>query len=56
MKFEKKLEIVSKMNLIVNLYSMKERAKIKSYNGKIMTNFHNNENQKKVLNVYYIYQ
>ena len=35
------------MNLIVNLYTMKKKiiikTKIKSYNGKIITNIHNNK-------------
>ena len=45
MKFEKKLKIVSKKKLIVNLYTMKyiKKAKIKSYNGKINTNLQNND-------------
>ena len=37
----KKLKIVSKNKLMVNLY--KTKTKIKSYNGKINTNFHNNK-------------
>ena len=44
MKFQKKLKIVSKKNLIVNKNTNEKylKAKIKSYNGKINTNFHNN--------------
>ena len=43
-KFVKKLKIVSKKTLIVNLYRMKHlKIKIKSYNGKININFHNNK-------------
>ena len=46
MKFEKKFEVVSKKNLIVNLYAMKTfkkylKTKIKSYKGKINTDFYN---------------
>ena len=45
MKFEKKLRIVSKKELGSNLiYNEKYlKGKIKSYNGKINTNFHNNK-------------
>ena len=45
MKFGEKLKIVPTKNLIVNLYIMKSilKAKIKSYHGKINTNFHNNK-------------
>ena len=44
MKFGKKLKIFSKKNLIVNSISRKYlKAKIKSYNGKININFHDNE-------------
>ena len=44
MKFGKKLKIFSKMNLIVNSIPRKYlKAKIKSYNGKININFHDNE-------------
>ena len=44
MKFGKKLKIFSKKNLIVNSISRKYlKAKIKSYNGKININFHNNK-------------
>ena len=42
MKFGKKLKIVSKKKMIVNL----DKAKIKSYNGKIYTNSHNKETPK----------
>ena len=48
MKFGKKLELLLKKNLIANLYKMKKlKVKIKSYNGKINTNFHINKIQKK---------
>ena len=48
MKFGKKLKLLLKKNLIANLHKMKKlKAKIKSYNGKINTNFHNNKIQKK---------
>ena len=45
MKFGKKLKIASKKNLKLNLFTMKKylKAKRKPYNGKINTNFHNNE-------------
>ena len=44
MKFGKKLKILSKKNLIVNSILRKYlKAKIKSYNGKININFHDNE-------------
>ena len=44
MKFGKKLKIFSKKNLIVNSIPRKYlKAKIKSYNGKININFHDNE-------------
>ena len=45
MKFGKKLATLSEKNLTVNLYTMNKyvKIKIKSYNGKINTNFHNNE-------------
>ena len=43
MKFGKKLKIVSNKKLIVNLYIKYLKAKIKSYNGKINTNFHDNK-------------
>ena len=39
MKFEKKLTTLPITNLTATLYTMK----IKSYNGKINTNFHNNK-------------
>ena len=44
-KFGKKLKIVSKKNLIVNQYTTQKyvKAKIKYYNGKINTDFHNNK-------------
>ena len=53
MKFGKKAK-VSKTNLIVNQYTVKKylKAKIKSYNSKINTNFHFLE---KVLN-FFVYQ
>ena len=48
MKFGKKSPITSKKNLIVNLYIIKYlKTKIKSYKGKVNTNFHNNEIPKK---------
>ena len=43
MKFEKKLVKLPKKNLIVIRYILKYRAKIKSYKGKINTNFHKNK-------------
>ena len=44
MKFRKKIKIVSKKNLIVNQYTMKNlKTKIKSYNEKINTNFPDNK-------------
>ena len=57
MKFGKKLKIASKKNLIVNpLYNEKYlKVNIKSYNGKINTNFKNNKIPKKILNLF-VYQ
>ena len=45
MKFGKKSATLSEKNLTVNLYTMNKyvKIKIKCYNGKINTNFHNNE-------------
>ena len=42
---EKKSATLSKKNLTVNLYTNEKylKTKIKSYNGKINTNFHNNK-------------
>ena len=44
MKFGKKLITLSKKNLILNLYTVKKhlKTKKKSFNGKINSNFHNN--------------
>ena len=42
MKFGRSLKIVSRKNLIVN-HEKYLKAKIKSYNGKINTSFHNNK-------------
>ena len=44
MKFGKKLKIVKKINLIVNQYTITKylKPKIKSYNGKINKNYHDN--------------
>ena len=52
MKFVKKLKIASEKNFIVNLCTMKNKIKIKSYTGKINTNFHNGKYQKKAVNVF----
>ena len=45
MRFGKMLKVVSKENLIVNQYVIKNylKAKIKSYNAKINANFHNSK-------------
>ena len=45
MKFAKMSATLSKKNLTVNLYTMNKyvKIKIKSYYGKINTNFHNNK-------------
>ena len=46
MKFGKKSATLSKKNLAATLYTKKKKhikAKIKSYNGKINTNLHNNK-------------
>ena len=48
MNFQKKLKIASKNNLIVNMYTKNVKAKIKSYNGKINTNFPKNKIPKAV--------
>ena len=46
-KFGKKLKIVSKSYLIVNLYTIKNIYKLKFYNRKINSNFYNNKMPKK---------
>ena len=50
MKFAKKSAIASKKNLIVNLYIVTKylKGKIKSYKGKINTDFHDKKMPKKV--------
>ena len=47
MKFVKKLKTASEKNFIVNLCTMKNKIKIKSYTGKI-----NGKYQKKAVNVF----